>query len=70
MKKNSWDELNKDPGLIQIMEKSASWKRKLFNGYAQIIIQNDGSGENVVVEAFSDHLEPGKLMIKKKKDKL
>ncbi|WP_419869689.1 beta-galactosidase GalA [Chryseobacterium sp. CT-SW4] len=65
VKKRPWDELNKDPGLIQSTKKQEPWKRKLFNGYAQIIIQNDGTGEDIVLEASSPGIKPGKVVLKK-----
>jgi len=42
-----WDVINTNPGIIQIVTPAEEWKRKLFNGYAQIIVQADGSGKEI-----------------------
>lgn len=38
-KVKDWDVMNTDPGIIRVITPSEPWKRKLFNGYAQIIVQ-------------------------------
>jgi beta-galactosidase len=38
-KKFDWENVNTDPGLIQIVTVAQPWKRKLFNGLAQVIVQ-------------------------------
>ena len=45
VKRNQWEILNTDPGLVQIITPPNPWKRRAFNGLAQIIIQ---SGHNRV----------------------
>lgn len=42
-----WDVINTNPGVIQIVTLAEEWKRKLFNGYAQVIVQEDGSGKEI-----------------------
>ncbi|MEP6929646.1 MAG: beta-galactosidase GalA [Flavobacterium sp.] len=60
---NDWDVMNTDPGIIQIITPSEPWKRKLFNGYAQVILQTDGSGNDIVLTASAKNLKTGVLNI-------
>ncbi|MFZ6013483.1 MAG: hypothetical protein ACOYXT_24290, partial [Bacteroidota bacterium] len=61
-KRNEWDNVNTDPGLVQIRVNADPYKRKLFNGLAQIIVQADGKGE-VILEATSQGLKSAILKI-------
>ena len=36
--KNSWDYNNTSSGAIQVISPAAQWRRKLFNGLAEVII--------------------------------
>jgi beta-galactosidase len=56
-----WDVMNTDPGIIQVVTPAESWKRKLFNGYAQIIIQKDESRNEVILSASAKGLKAGSL---------
>ncbi|MNY53005.1 hypothetical protein D3C86_1887260 [compost metagenome] len=56
--------MNTDPGIIQIVTPAEHWKRKLFNGYAQIIIQKDENAKEVILTASSKGLKSGSLKIK------
>lgn len=62
-----WDVMNTDPGIIQVITPSEPWKRKLFNGYAQIIIQKDESGSEVVLSATAKGVKAGVLNVNQKK---
>lgn len=57
-KTHQWDEPNTDPGLVQVIEPVEQWRRKTFNGLAQVIVQTtDDPGEiqlNVHAEGMSD----------------
>jgi beta-galactosidase len=66
-KEKEWDVLNTDPGIIQVVTPSEPWKRKLFNGYAQVIVQADGSGNDITVSATGKKLKTGTLTISLKK---
>ena len=60
-----WDVMNTDPGIIQIVKPAESWKRKLFNGYAQIIVQKeDNNSKEVVLSASVKGLRSGTLVVK------
>ena len=60
-----WDVMNTDPGIIQVITPAEPWKRKLFNGYAQVIVQKDGSGKEIVLSATAKGLNAGSLVLKK-----
>jgi len=64
-KVKDWDVMNTDPGIIQVITPAESWKRKLFNGYAQIIIQKDDNTNEVVLSATAKGLKEGTLVVKK-----
>jgi beta-galactosidase len=59
-----WDVMNTDPGIIQVVTPAESWKRKLFNGYAQIIIQKNEGEKEVILSATSNGLKSGVLIVK------
>lgn len=59
-----WDVMNTDPGIIQVITPAESWKRKLFNGYAQIIIQKDENAKGVVLSASGKELKNGVIVVK------
>nr|WP_294924799.1 beta-galactosidase GalA [uncultured Flavobacterium sp.] len=64
-KVKDWDVMNTDPGIIQVITPAESWKRKLFNGYAQIIIQKEDNAAEVVLSATAKGLKDGTLVLKK-----
>lgn len=63
-KVKDWDVMNTDPGIIQVITPAAPWERKLFNGYAQIIIQKDENAKEVVLTASAKDLRAGSLNLK------
>ena len=67
-KVKDWDVMNTDPGIIRVITPSEPWKRKLFNGYAQIIVQKNESGSEVVLSASAKGLKPTVLNINQKKN--
>lgn len=62
-KKNDWDEVNTNPGTIQIFREAGQWKRKLFSGLAQVIIQSTGQPGEIVLTATAAGLKTGTLKI-------
>jgi beta-galactosidase len=58
-----WDEPNTDPGLIQLFESAGQWKRKLFSGLAQVIIQSAKQPGDIVLSAASPGLKPAVIKI-------
>jgi len=62
-KVNDWDVINSDPGSIQVISPSEPWKRKLFNGYAQLIVQTDNSGSTVTLSASGKGLQSSTISV-------
>ncbi|WP_428329304.1 beta-galactosidase GalA [Mucilaginibacter sp.] len=62
-KKHSWDNINTDPGLVQLVYPPAAWKRKLFNGLAQVIIQSTGQPGEITLTATSARVKKAVLKI-------
>ena len=62
-KKQIWESVNTNPGLIQIVKPAEQWKRKLFSGLAQVIVQSTGESGEIVLTANSAGLKPGKVKI-------
>lgn len=63
-KKYEWEMPNQDPGLIQVIMPAKSWKRKLFSGLAQVIVQSTGEKGVIKLTATSAGLKVGQLVIK------
>jgi len=62
-RKFTWENLNTDPGIIQVITPAPSWKRKLFSGMAQVIIQSTGGAGEVTIRASSPGLRDATLKI-------
>jgi len=60
-KVHDWDVINADPGVLQVVTPAAPYTRKLFNGYAQIIVQPDGSGKTIELRATSKGVKEATL---------
>jgi len=58
-----WDEVNKDPGMIQLYTPAGKWQRKLFNGYAQVLVQSTGQQGRIVLRASAAGLSAAQLDI-------
>ncbi|MEO6231004.1 MAG: beta-galactosidase GalA [Ferruginibacter sp.] len=56
-KVHSWDNINMNPGLIQILSPAPAYKRKLFNGLAQVIVQSTGTPGDIIITASGDGLK-------------
>ncbi len=63
-KTHQWDEPNTDPGLIQVIEPAGQWKRKAFNGLAQVIVQSEKQLGEIVLSADSPGLKSAAIKIK------
>jgi len=57
IKMNIWASVNMNPGLIQLIYPAAAWKRKLFNGKAQVIVQSTGEPGKISLTAQSTNLK-------------
>lgn len=63
IKKNDWDIVNTDPGTIQIMRGAEQWKRKLFSGLAQVIVQSTGEPGEITLTATAKGLKLATLKV-------
>lgn len=62
-KRYQWDVHNTDPGIVQIIVPAETWKRKAFNGLAQVIVQSTKQGGDVTIKASSKGLTPAAIKI-------
>jgi len=69
-KRSEWDEPNTNPGIIQVVQPADSWKRKAFNGLAQVIIQSTQQPGEIILKASSEGLATGVMKIKTEKSQL
>jgi beta-galactosidase len=51
-----YDNLNTDPGTIQVYIPEGTWKRKVFNGLAQVIVQSKKESGQIVITAAAEGL--------------
>jgi beta-galactosidase len=58
-----WDNINTSAGAIQLLTKAQDWKRKLFNGMAQVIVQSTGGEGDIILTATSGDLKQFVLTI-------
>lgn len=61
---NQWDQLNTDPGSIRFANPAKTWKRTLFNGLAQVIVQSLKQSGEIVLTATSNGLKTAVVEIK------
>lgn len=64
VKVNSWDVLNQSIGSIQIITPAENYKRKLFNGLAQVIVQATGETGEIKLTANSKNVKSAEIKIK------
>jgi beta-galactosidase len=69
-KKYEWENVNTDPGLVQLFTPAALWKRKLFNGLAQVIVQTTKEAGEITLTASAPGLKLAVLKIKSDKVEL
>ena len=58
-----WDEPNTDPGLVQTISPSSQWKRNLFNGLAQVIVQSTKMSGELILKASAEGLKQAVIKI-------
>lgn len=63
VKKNAWDAVNNFPGNIKVTTEAEQWRRKVFNGLAQVIVQSTGEAGEITVTATSSSLKKGEIKI-------
>ncbi len=59
-----WEQLNADPGVVQIFISAGQWKRKVFNGLAQIIVQSQQQPGEMILTAESPGLKSSAVKIR------
>jgi beta-galactosidase len=60
-KQSQWEEINTDPGTIQVYNPAPQWKRKTFNGLAQVILRTTQHAGEITLTATSEGLTPATL---------
>jgi beta-galactosidase len=58
-----WDAPNTDPGLVQTITPSPQWKRSVFNGLAQVIVQSTKQPGELLLKAASKGLRQADMRI-------
>ena len=56
-----WSEPNTNPGIIQLVMPAPQWKRSLFSGKVQVIVQSETESGLIKLTATSDGLVPATL---------
>ena len=69
-KKNQWDIPNTDPGQVQVIYPSKQWKRKVFNGLAQVLIQSSKQPGEITLTSESPGIKSSVIKIQTKEIKL
>ena len=61
--KRQFEELNADPGVVGVFIPTKDWKRKVFNGFAQIIVQSRQEPGDMTLTAMSQGLKSSAIKI-------
>jgi len=69
-RRTQWEDLNEDPGVIQVIIPAEDYQRKTFNGLAQVIVQSEKDAGTIKLTASSSDLSEAVLEIKTTKTKL
>jgi beta-galactosidase len=62
--RRQFEELNADPGVVQVFIPTGEWKRKAFNGLAQIILQSQQQAGAMTLIATSPGLKSSVVLVK------
>ena len=60
---NQWDYPNRDPGLIQIITPVKNWKREVFNGLAQVLLQSTNKAGTIKLKASAEGLQGVEIIV-------
>jgi beta-galactosidase len=63
VKQTQWEEINTNPGTIKVYNPAPQWKRKTFNGLAQVIVKTTKQAGEITLTASSEGLAPATLKI-------
>jgi beta-galactosidase len=58
-----YDNLNTDPGIVQVYMPARQWKRRLFNGLAQVIVQSLKQPGEIKLKVLSAGIKPAEIKI-------
>lgn len=61
--RRQYEELNADPGVVGVFIPANGWKRKVFNGFAQIIVQSQQQPGDMTLTATSQGLKSSTVKI-------
>jgi beta-galactosidase len=53
-----WEELNMDPGPLRVVSPAPAWKRSLFNGLAQVLVQTGEEPGKIRLQASAPGMTP------------
>lgn len=60
---HSWDSPNTNPGVVQVIIPAEHYKRSLFSGYAQVIVQTTKQAGEIILTAKSEGLKDATYLI-------
>lgn len=63
LRQNPWDELNTYAGAVKVVYPASQWRRRAFNGLAQLIIRSTGGKGIITLTAESEGLIPAEVSI-------
>ena len=66
LKKQPWETVNTNPGLFQIVTPAQAYKRKLFSGLAQVIVQSTGEPGKIIVTGTANDVKQTEIIIESK----
>lgn len=61
--RNQWEQLNTDPGSLRFSNSAKAWKRCLFSGLAQVLVQSSKQAGEIVLTASSPGLEASSVKL-------
>jgi len=67
LRRKQWEVLNKDPGYVCSILPPGQWKRSLFNGFAQVIVQTGTEPGDLVLRAAAKGLQSAEVRITARK---
>jgi beta-galactosidase len=70
VRRYQYDNLNTDPGSLQVIVPPGTWKRRLFNGLAQVIVQSGQQVGEITLTATARGLSRGVLKIQSQRTAL
>ncbi|ASB49868.1 beta-galactosidase GalA [Alkalitalea saponilacus] len=63
VKTHVWNSENTDPGLVRVEIPANQWRRRVFNGLAQVLVQSTGEAGDIILSAKSEGLKRDDIVI-------